>query len=160
MTSQPDPYIIQYAVAQAGKSPCQKSKRGVCIFNLEQGVIISSGFNSPSKGAGSCTGTETCRKNCSRVCVHAEQAALLQAMSYGCRITGLDMMHIKVVGGQPVEGGPPSCSDCSKLILASGIRFMWLLETGRGWVRYSAKEFHMETLRNCGLLEKHGPESV
>lgn len=68
------------------------------------------------------------------------------------------MLHTKVVfeGGQwvSVPGGPPSCPDCSKLILEAGIDGMWLVEERDGntvLVRYTAAEFHDQTLRNCGL---------
>lgn len=68
------------------------------------------------------------------------------------------MLHTKValVDGLwvSVPGGPPSCSDCSKLILEAGIDGMWLMEKREGEarpVRYTASEFHEQTLRNCGL---------
>ena len=140
---------------QAGiNSPCCKSKRGVVIFN-EHPLTghLCTGWNSPPTGY-TCTGTDTCRGNCSKVCVHAEQAALLQALACGHPVTGMSMLHVKVEHGKAVYGGPPSCVSCSKLILDSRLRYMYLLEsTSMSVVRYTAAEFHQATLKNLGLLE-------
>ena len=64
------------------------------------------------------------------------------------------MLHVKVEHGKATYGGPPSCVACSKLILASGIQYMYLLESRtNNIVKYTAQEFHQATLKNLGLLE-------
>ncbi len=146
----PPAFIVRTAVGVGALSPCVKSKRGVVIWypnHAGDPVIVAVGHNAPAIGA--CDGSDTCRRDCGRICVHAEQAALLNARTFATHYS--EMLHVKVVDGAAVEGGPPSCAECSKLILASGIKAMWLLEVGRGWVRRTAEEFHRETLRNCGL---------
>lgn len=61
------------------------------------------------------------------------------------------MLHVKVdASGQMVVSGPPSCDQCSKLILRAGIAGVWLLHE-EGWKRYTAQEFHEATLQTCGL---------
>jgi len=143
---------VHYAVAAAKMSPCAKSKRGVVIFDSEG--VIETGFNAPA--AGVCGGTDECRAACNKICVHAEMDALRHAEhcyadghlgELGC----LDLLHIKVVDGLPVPSGPPSCWQCSRMILYSGlIERVWLLHDA-GWSAYSAAEFHRQTLRTCGL---------
>ena len=136
---------------------CAKSKRGVFIWDAEGG--IAGGENSPPNGF-SCDGSALCRTSCGKVAVHAEQRAILAAIRIGTagRLRGAEMLHTKVEfregSASSVPGGPPSCPDCSKLILESGIAGMWLIEERDGKatpVRYTAAEFHDQTLRNCGL---------
>ena len=188
----------QWATEIGCKSPCTKSKRGVVIFSpprdRRQGGedIWGEGYNAPPEPF-RCDGSEACRAACGRICVHAEQAALLDfwrgrrdAQARGdprwprlsdqwTRDEGeaqLEMLHVKVVNGEAVPGGPPSCVECSKLILASGLRAMWLYEVRPRddllgtpefiasldaeklyptLVRYTALEFHTETLRNLDM---------
>ena len=142
--------------AQAGsQSPCSKSKRGVVVWVGNH--VLATASNTPPVGF-SCDGSEGCRASCGKVAVHAEQAAILQCHENNFLIRGAEMLHTKVslVGDTfvGVFGGPPSCPDCSKLILDSGITGMWLIEEREGRatpVRYTAHEFHEVTLRNCGL---------
>ncbi len=61
-----------------------------------------------------------------------------------------EMLHVKSVDGKAVFSEKPSCWQCSKLILASGLPTMWLYQK-EGFVRYSAEEFHEQTLINCDL---------
>lgn len=144
------------AVRAGSFSPCAKSKRGVVIWSPIEGVVAW-GWNAPPDGF-RCDGSDECRASCGKVAVHAEQAALLACISKGVRARGLEMIHTKVVlvAGvwAGVFGGPPSCPDCSKLILEAGIAGMWLVEEREGrptLVRYAADEFHRLTLQNCGL---------
>lgn len=140
---------LQIAEAVASQSKCAKSKRGVIIWDASG--ILSCGSNSPPPGF-VCDGSDACRASCGKVAVHAEQRALLKALS---SVVGAEMLHTKVNEyGRAVPGGPPSCSDCSKLIVEAGIARMWLYETVDGTptlVRYTAEEFHSKTLLNCGL---------
>lgn len=149
--------MLEHAAEQARMSPCSKSKRGVVVWSCHTGLVLSRGFNHPPEPF-RCDGSEACRAACGKRCVHAEQAALLDL---GDRVVGMHMLHVKVVDGQPVPGGPPSCSQCSKLILAAGIEAMWLYEHGPQiqldgtragvLVPYHADDFHALSLLNEGL---------
>ncbi len=108
-------------------------------------IVISSGFNGPPEGF-TCSGTMMCKSHCRDVCVHAEARAILAVntvdQTYLVRMTnmvrqwrfplaGLDLVHVKVVDGAAVSGGPPSCLQCSTLIVEVGLRGVWLLEAQR-----------------------------
>lgn len=129
-------------------SGCLRSRRGVAIWQPGDGHLTL-GTNKPASGA--CDGSDACKRVCGRVCVHAEQEALLRA---GEKARGGEMLHVKVnEHGLQVASGPPSCPECSKLILHAGIAGMWLLHAN-GWTRYTAQEFHEATLKNCGLTQE------
>jgi len=145
------------AVEAARTSPCQKSKRGVVIWR-RGGGILSTGFNHPAHGT--CDGSESCRRDCSKTCIHAEQDAMWEASRYGKAIQDVEMLHVKVIDGNPVPSGPPSCWQCSKMLVNSGIKAMWLLEEVDGeptLKQYTTLGFHRLTLINCGL-HPHGPD--
>ena len=161
MTLLPPEEAIQTATEAALKSVCQKSKRGAVIFmdptpystESRNPLLIASGFN--QLPIGNCSGSPECRKFCGRRCVHAEQDAIIEAMA----VTDGSMrfcilLHIKVVDGVAVPGGGPSCLECSKLILHSGIMGVWLWENkpaGPEWVYRTAEQFNRATLENLGL---------
>ena len=166
--------IVATAVAAGAASPCAKSKRGVVIWarNREhsplKGACIEGTMYAIQASAhnarpdGPCDGSDACRRDCGKVAVHAEQAAILKCTDWfrnGNRKQDVvEMLHVKVVDGQAVPGGPPSCWQCSRIILAAKVDYMWLLEDGRGWVRRTAQQFHRETLRNCGLHAPSGEQ--
>lgn len=144
------------ATGEGARSPCAKSKRGVVIWDGDFRPLAYQSNRPPYPLT--CNGSASCRASCGKVAVHAEQAALLECLESGIRVYGAEMLHTKValVGDTwtGVAGGPPSCPDCSKLILASGIAGMWLIEMREGRatpVRYTAEEFHRLTLQNCCL---------
>ena len=144
---------LKLAIEAAKKSPCSKSKRGVVIWaSFPSSAAPVLGFNGPPPGF-TCYGTEVCRESCSKICVHAEIRALMKASR-----EHTDLLHVKVQGGAAVASGPPSCPHCSKSILDSPIRRVWLLhETGLRL--YSADDFHVQTLLNCDLpLTRDGQE--
>jgi deoxycytidylate deaminase len=143
---------LKAATDAALKSPCAKSKRGVVIWGYQTGIYAAKP-NAPPPGF-HCDGSTTCRAACGKVAVHAEQAAILDCHRWGKPTRGLEMLHVKVVGGKAVPSGGPSCPDCSKLIVEAGFSGMWLYEDspdGPTLVRYTADEFHTLTLKNCGL---------
>lgn len=119
----PPQEMVDRAVRVGASSPCAKSKRGVVVWSGR--LVYTQAFNAPAMGG--CDGSAACRRDCGKICIHAEQAALIKALP-SLMDFDVHMLHIKVVDGQPVAGGPPSCAECSKLILACGIDFMWLLE--------------------------------
>ena len=140
----PPPHWIDLAVATACRAGCAKSKRGVVLVS-EDRTYLWTGWNEPPAPF-VCDSSDACRSACNRVAVHAEERALL---SCPCPV-GATMLHVKVVDGQPVPSGGPSCWQCSRSILAAGVAWMWLLHED-GWRRYSAVEFHALTLAACGL---------
>lgn len=153
-----DEYIaIAEAITEARKSPCSKSRRGVVIFHrglkgLTSAGIHARGFNGPPPPM-TCDGSVECKSACSKICIHAEASALIDLLGLAmdpARLSDLEMLHVKVVDGQAVASGPPSCWQCSRLILKAGISKMWLLHDD-GLRSYTAQEFHALTLERCGL---------
>ncbi len=140
-------WALNEAVKFANQSSC-RSKRGVIIWHRYRG-LLGWGFNNipqPFK----CDGSDECKKQCAKTAIHAEQQALLNFSGYAL-VNECEMLHVKSVDGKAVFSEKPSCWQCSKLILASGIKFMWLY-TKDGLVKWSAEEFHRETLKNNNLL--------
>lgn len=137
---------LERAVRMGAQSPCAKSKRGVVIWHPDLFDILCANHNRPPRGF-SCNGSEACRANCRKHCVHAEMAAIIDAKN---GLHQMHMLHVKVIDGEAVPSGPPSCTDCSKHILQAGIRTMWLLHED-GLRGYGAEEFHELSLRHHGL---------
>lgn len=140
-------WALKIAVLNARNSNC-KSKRGVVIWNRYNGMV-SYGWNAPPHPF-VCDGSETCRANCAKTAVHAEQKALMNALGMNIDLRECEMIHVKIVDGEAVTSEKPSCWQCSKLILASGIKSMWLYQE-EGLVEYTAEDFHNKTLINCDL---------
>lgn len=137
--------ILDAVIAWANSSPCAKSKRGVVIFTST--TVAAGGTNQPPPTF-ACDGSEACRAACSKVCEHAEMAALRMLKGSD---TGFELAHIKTVGGVAVPSGGPSCSDCSKAILMDGrIAGVWLMHE-EGWQRYTPLDFHERSLKACKL---------
>ena len=150
----PPKAAIVAAVDAGSRSPCAKSKRGVVIWHRAAVVSASSGHNAQPPGF-ECDGSVECRANCGKLCEHAEASALRSLASpphlHGVRTKLCDMVHAKVIDGELVPSGPPSCWQCSRAILADGrIGGVWLVHEA-GWRRYGATEFHRLTLETCGL---------
>ncbi len=147
--------MLDHAVGIGQRSPCEKSKRGVVIFG--PGAVVATGWNHPPQGF-SCDGSAQCRTHCASRCVHAEQHALLKLgrephWSYH---HPLQLLHVKVVDGNAVPSGMPSCSQCSKLIADDDrIGVVWLLHGAAcGLTPYTPWEFHKLTLEH---LERNPP---
>lgn len=150
----PPSMVVGRALDVAMSSPCGKSKRGVVIFDTE-GSITSIGTNGPPPPF-ICDGSDACKNDCPKICAHAEQRAVMRntSSSHVC-----DVLHVKIArttptGWELVAGGPPSCWQCSRMILDAGYRGVWLYElrgVDQTWVYYTALEFHEATLKNCGL---------
>jgi hypothetical protein len=122
--------------------------------------VVATGTNRPM--VGECDGSDACRSSCREICVHAEQAALVEAGPVRAR--GAEVFHLKVAEGQPVASGVPSCVQCSKAMLLAEVAGVWLLQRVvqllpnpphrvqvDRWVRWTAEEFHVETLKTLGL---------
>ena len=131
------------ACRQASCSPC-RSQRGAVVFSIDSPAtasIYGRGHNHKPVGF-KCDGSAECKGNCRAEAVHAEQMALLNA---GRDAQGADLLHVKIVNGELVPSGEPSCVQCSKLALAAGIGNVWLYHES-GWRRYAATEFHRLSL--------------
>ncbi len=137
----PPEFAIQRAVKAAVRSVC-RSQRGAAIW--EGSKFISAGFNRQLPPL-TCDHSDACKATCRLTALHAEMDALLR----GRYVEGADMLHVKVLDQCLVPSGGPSCVQCSKLILASGIRYMWLFQSG-GWHRYTAADFHHMSVRASG----------
>ena len=107
---------LEWAVRAAILSGCEKSKRGAVIWIPGADGPVAKGSNH-QPDPHQCDGSPACRSSCAKLCVHAEAAAILDLGSFLGH--GLHMLHVKVVDGRPVPSGPPSCWQCSRLILAS-----------------------------------------
>lgn len=137
----------QMAIRAAMKSTCAKSRRGVVIIGIGN-EVVSLGQNGPPVPF-HCARNEVCRASCNKVAVHAEERAIVVVSRRA--MYGADLVHVKVnADGKAVTSGPPSCWQCSRMILEAGIARVWLKHE-RGWTAYPAAEFHAVTLMNCGL---------
>lgn len=130
----PSNRAISAAINAAQDSLCQ-SKRGASVFIGD--ILVSTGYNHKPEGF-ECDGSDACKANCSKDAIHAEQAALLAA---GYSAIDCDMLHVKTVNRELVPSGPPSCLQCSKLLIPAGLNSMWLYHAD-GWRQYDPHEFH------------------
>ena len=138
----PPELVIRAAIEMAKCSPCQKSKRGALVFRDLK--VRGAGFNSPPRQF-LCSGSDACRSDCSRICEHAEGMAI-RTFDRSCATADCDLLHVKVVDGELVPSGEPSCWQCSRQIVMHGFRGIWLFHVG-GWVYYEAWPFHLLTLQ-------------
>lgn len=152
---QPSGRILDAVVRTASLGPCAKSKRGAIVFSRNPEVIYGNAHNSPPWPY-ECSKTDDCKKDCGRICIHAEQRAILQMLagdyqprpSY--REVELEIVHAKAVDGKLVGSREPSCDQCSKLIIEACVSRVWLFD-GTSWNSWDAASFHRATLRNLGL---------
>jgi deoxycytidylate deaminase len=156
MRQRPPAEVIHLAITQATLSPC-RSKRGAVIFRDTR--IIAHGYNYKPRGF-DCDGTEACKATCRVEAVHAEQSALMLALATTMTVRGADLVHVKAVADQLVPSGPPSCVQCSKLLLVAGISGVWLFHDhgtdAPGWEWYDAHRFHALSLGAERLGLHHG----
>lgn len=138
--------IINEMVEIGSKGSCCKSKRVSAIITKENYVIA---INEPPIGF-ICKNNETCKKVCNQICVHAEENAIIKAFQKGLDIKNASCLHLKIKNNEPVFSGPPSCIYCSRKLLQSGVKFMYLFHED-GWKKYTTEEFHRETLKTLGI---------
>ncbi len=136
---EPPEHLVKLAIECSTCSPC-RSKRGSVIFHGDD--VVGHGYNFKPRGF-DCDGTAACKATCRTEAIHAEQFALLAVGAY--KSAGCEILHVKTVDGELVPSGGPSCAQCSKLALASGIKAMWLYHED-GWRRYPADEWHRLSL--------------
>lgn len=123
--------MIERAREEALRSPCAKSNRGVVIFQPRSLIgprLHGAGFNGPPEPF-TCDGSDACRRDCNKVAVHAERRALDEDLMIELTDLSLELVHVKVVNGAVVPGGPPSCWQCSRDIVEAKLAGVWLFET-------------------------------
>ena len=77
-------------------------------------------------------------------CVHAEQRAILNALSKGFegKLVESTLYFLRLDHDEkPKHAGQPYCSICSKLALDVGIKYFALLHKD-GWTYYKTKEYN------------------
>ena len=169
MTSSPPATYIEAAARMARLSPCQKSKRGAAIFdpNWDFQPPLGCGYNARPMISGPCDGSPTCRRDCGKLCVHAEQRAIRDALISSRQqgipsplLGGYELVHVKVVDGVVVAGGGPSCWQCARDIADVGLDAVWLYQdmwvptapqTPPKWIRYATPDFLTATLQHENL---------
>jgi deoxycytidylate deaminase len=139
---------LEYAIEAAQQSPCIKSQRGVVIWRRDVAFPIGSGFNHPPSPF-VCGRNLDCRQQCGKLCIHAEEDAILKALD-DRGVSDFHILHVRVVDGKAVPSGPPSCWQCSRTILQLRFKAVWLLHED-GLKAYSPEEFHQLTLENESL---------
>jgi deoxycytidylate deaminase len=180
--AEPPVWAVEAAEDAASHSPCQKRKVGIAIYRCVRQLdgarevaleTPATGYNGPpwtwsgdERIAGVCDGSEACRRDCARRCVHAEPRAIDEALiGRTHRPHLLRMVHVKLANGRITPCDGPSCVECSKQILDRGIGGIWLFEagfvrdvdqeTGRSgparWHYYTARDFHEATLVRLGI---------
>lgn len=158
--SSPPVHVIHRAeivAAQVQVGRCEKSHRGAVVFAPVTGQILGTGYNSqpyPMR----CTGSPTCRRYCATLCEHAEARAIRCAVSaisrsgLGFSAGFVHLVHVKVGDDGLVPSGPPSCVQCSRLILDTpNIETVWLYERRNevdAWFGYDPLTFHRQSLSN------------
>jgi deoxycytidylate deaminase len=200
----PPAFAIEGAEGAARMSPCAKSKRGAVVYRRVSGTpdlevaeeTFGAGYNGPPWAYYGddpdhellCDGSEQCRSDCGRRCVHAEQRALDSVID---RLfpSQLRIVHVKIgENGKAVPGKGPSCAECAKAILDAGYGGIWLYQMGqiprgpgawadavdfewyrsssqaRGlielprWVYYPALAFYEATMTTCNLYQVRAKE--
>jgi deoxycytidylate deaminase len=168
----PPPAAIHAACMAAVNSPCQKSQRGAVIFHPFTGWQSVGACNGrPDMKCDSLCYDPMSRTRpppsvCAMMCLHAEQRAIRFAVDNAARsefiadgegafsIMDCELVHAKVVMGELVASGPPSCIWCAKEIADVGLHGVWLYEERFGvdtWCFYSTNEFWEATIREVKI---------
>jgi hypothetical protein len=149
---QNEKWALEKAIEIARLSPCAKSKRGVIAWHPLFGNWVKA-FNSPPEMF-PCSGSQLCKSMCSDIAIHAEERAMFRFISMypSFNRDEVELLHIKVIGGEPVASKEPSCLRCSTRLLDFEFKGIWLLEDS-GLKFYEADEFHRATISNLGIDE-------
>lgn len=101
---------------------------------LANDICVAAESNGPP-GPFVCTGDEKsanswrCRQHCAKLAVHAEQRAIMMALTErDVSMQMLELVHVKVVDEAVVPGGGPSCWQCSRLVVEVGLKGVWLYQ--------------------------------
>lgn len=132
------------ALKQCDKSGCLSSQCGAVIVN--NGLVLGTGTNSPpgNEKIRACAkdGLPVDFKSDRTCCVHAEERAILDAMTMGPDLLkGASLYFVRKKAGEKVFAGKPYCTICSKLALDVGIK-EFVLWHENGITAYEAKEYN------------------
>jgi deoxycytidylate deaminase len=132
----------------ARESTCQKSKCGAVIFD-SRGMLVGKGYNSPP---GNLESQRRC--NCDKgsldikvtdrtCCVHAEQRAIIDALSYDPESIEDSKLYFARLdsNGNLKRSGEPYCTICSKMALDVGVG-EFILWRPEGICVYSTEEYN------------------
>jgi len=141
--------MVMEMIQQGRYGTCNKSQRVAAIYSpIRKNYILAT--NSPPLPF-KCLQNDNCKKNCSKLAVHAEERAILKASKCGFMPKeGLHCFHLKIKDNVPVVSGKPSCIYCSRKMLEYGIGHVWLWQE-KGWKSWLAQSFHADTIKNLGL---------
>lgn len=141
---------VAAAITAARSSTCDKDKHGAAVWHHNYGRLTAAPNGPPAPFI--CDGSDACRAACGKLAVHAEERAMLAYLRVagGLAVRDMQVMHIRVVDGEPAPSGPPSCITCSRTMLEAMISWVWLWHP-EGWVGYDAVSFHVLSLQH----EKH-----
>lgn len=141
---------IKLAAKIAERSPCKKDKRGVVIINGKE--IIGIGYNAPPKGY--ICEQKYCEPTCKEYAIHAEMNAIISATKRKNNLEGSRMHHARIDGeGKIMHSRKPRCYQCSKHVLAFGIKEFVLMHE-EGPTLYNIKEFNKLSLDSILQNEK------
>lgn len=113
-----DTYFLSLAQVAATRSTCLRQQHGAVL--VQNGAIVSTGYNGAACGLVSCDETGTCKREtlgakpgehyewC--VAVHAEANAIIQAARHGAKTEGATLY----VTGRP-------CLMCARAVVNAGI---------------------------------------
>lgn len=134
-------FFLEEAAKEAIKSKCRKSQRGAVIAD-EVGNLIGKGHNMPTILDMCCLREKVYDNGQIERCtaIHAEQMAILDALSRRRDLKGLTLYHIKVKNGTAMASGQPSCTICSRFAWFVGVKVvLWHAE---GYALYQPEEFN------------------
>lgn len=127
---------IERAAEAARMSECLRRKFGAVVIDSDDGFVWGEGNNSPSPHIGVCS---SCLREAYKIpprlhyemcrAVHAEQAAMFDAISNGGNICGKTVVIVLVdekgtIVPKPEERPVFSCTGCARVMDALGIRFL------------------------------------
>ena len=152
--------LVAEVRSEAERSDCIKMKFGAVIFRTENGDIIAKGHN---HSEGQCPETPCLRdgvKSGTQLercwAIHAEQAALMNALSKGIDIKGCSMM---VYGLNPDNtiwnDGVFYCTFCSRLILNSDLEYV-VFRVGVRWGAFTRLDVYEQSFEYLEEIEKKG----
>lgn len=144
-------HMIWAMIIQGRDGTCDKSKRVSSIYSPSRQTYVIATNSPPAPFT--CTKDDDCRKNCSKLAVHAEERAIIKAAKSNLLPeNNLHCFHLKIQHNVPVPSKEPSCVYCSRKMLEFGINYMWLY-VDSGWKSWKMENFHRESLINTGLIK-------
>lgn len=146
--------ILDKCIEMAKESDCQRSQCGSVI--VRDGRIIGVGCNTKTiNEGGSCIKDilPSSFKSDRTCCIHAEQAAILDALKYReGGINGSEVYFIRLdKEGQPMAADDPYCTICSKMALWAGVYYFCLWD-GKQWNGYGIHYYNKLSFQHAGII--------